>query len=330
MGMMNPKRSTLVRAVCLAMLCAFAGGVAAQKFPERPIRIVLGYSPGGTTDVVARLTAQALSERLGQNILVDNRPGATGVIAVESVARAAPDGYTLLLVSNAEFSVLPALRTKLSFDPIKDFAPLAMLAELPVVYVVNPGVPASNIKELLDYAKSHPGAVHYGSSGVGGVLHLAGEMLKLRGNVDMVHVPYKGGGDMVTAVVAGQIEMIPIGPTNVSKYVASGQLRALAVASTTRSEVLPAVPTMIESGFPDFVVPSWWGIVAPARVPDAVLNQLSNELVASASSPAYQSRLRDLGGGGKPLGRERFGVLIADDIRKLREFGSAAHISLDN
>ena len=328
--MKSPTRSALIGVAWLTMFCALAGGAAAQKFPERPVRIVLGYSPGGTTDVVARLTAQALAERLGQNVLVDNRPGATGVIAVESVARAAPDGYTLLLVSNAEFSVLPALRSKLSFDPIRDFAPLAMLAELPVVYVSHPSVPASNIKELLEYAKKNPGAVHYGSSGIGGVLHLAGEMLKLRGNVDMVHVPYKGGGDMVAAVVAGHVEMIPIGPTNVAKYVASGQLRGLAVASTTRSEVLPAVPTMIESGFPDYVVPSWWGIVAPARVPEAVLNQLSNEIVAAASSPTYRARILDLGGGGKPLARERFGALIAEDIRKLREFGKAAHLSLDD
>lgn len=313
-----------------AALCALGGRALAQTtYPDRPLRIVLGYS-AGTTDLVARLAAQQLSERLHQSVVVENRAGATGIIAVETVARAAPDGYTLLVVSSAEFSVLPALRRNLSFDPLRDFAPLALLADLPVAYVVHPSVPATNMQQLVEYAKKNPGAVRYGSSGIGGVLHLAGEMLKLRGGADMLHVPYKGGSDMLAAVVAGQIEMIPLSPGSVAKFVASGQLRALAVSSATRSEVMPNVPTMIESGFPDFTVSTWWGAVAPARVPDAILSRLSDELVAGASSPAFQSRLRALGGAVEPLGRERFAALIARDIRRWRELGAAARITLDS
>lgn len=309
---------------------ALGGRALAQtNYPDRPVRVVLGYS-AGTTDLVARLAAQQLSERLHQSVVVENRAGATGIIAVETVARAAPDGYTLLVVSSAEFSVLPALRRNLSFDPLRDFAPLALLADLPVAYVVHPSVPAGNMQQLVEYAKKNPGAVRYGSSGIGGVLHLAGEMLKLRGGADMLHVPYKGGSDMLAAVVAGQIEMIPLSPGSVAKFVAAGQLRALAVSSATRSEIMPNVPTMIESGFPDFTVSTWWGAVAPARVPDAILSRLSAELVAGASSPAFQSRLRSLGGAVEPLGRERFAAFIARDIRRWRELGAAARISLDS
>jgi len=197
----------------------------AQQYPERPLRIVIGYS-AGTTDLIARLIAQQLAERLGQNVVVENRPGATGIIAVESVARSAADGYTLLVVSSGEFSVLPALRRNLTYDPIRDFVPLALLADIPVAYVVHPSVPATNIHEFLEYARKNPGKVRYGSAGIGNILHLAGEMLKLRGGVDMVHVPYKGSGDMITAVVGGQIEMIPLSPGSISKFVAAGQLQS--------------------------------------------------------------------------------------------------------
>ena len=301
----------------------------AQKYPERPLRIVIGYS-AGTTDLIARLIAQQLSERLGQNVVVENRPGATGIIAVESVARSAPDGYTLLIVSSGEFSVLPALRRNLSYDPIRDFVPLALLADIPVAYVVHPSVPAKNIHEFLEYARKNPGKVRYGSAGIGNILHLAGEMLKLRGRADMVHVPYKGSGDMITAVGGGQIEMIPLSPGSVAKFVAAGQLRALAVSSATRSEIMPGVPTMIESGFADFAVSTWWGAVAPAQISGATVARLSDELVSIASSPSFRSRIRDLGGAGEPLARERFGALIAKDIRSWREFGLAAGISLEN
>lgn len=327
--MRGSRRRALGGIAALPILWSIGGRVFAQKFPDKPLRIVVGYSVG-TTDLIARLTAHQLAEKLGQNVVVENRAGATGIIAVESVARSAPDGYTLLVVSSAEFSVLPALRRNLSYDPSKDFVPLALLADIPMAYVVHPSVPATNIEQLLDYARKKPGAVRYGSSGIGGVLHLAGEMLKLRGGVNMVHVPYKGGSDMLAAVVGGQIEMIPLSPGSVSKYVAAGQLRALAVSGATRSEIMPAVPTMIESGFADFVVSTWWGIVAPARVPEPIVARLSTDLLAGAASPEFQSRIRSLGGAGEPLGRERFGALIANEMRRWRAVGAAAGISLDN
>ena len=316
----------------LAMLAGFLMQLPqalAQKYPERPLKIIIGYS-SGTTDLIARYTAQQLTERLGQNVVVENRPGATGIIAVEAVARAAPDGYTLAVVSSGEFTVLPALKRNLSYDPLRDFTPLALLADIPVAYVIHPSVPASNIHEFIQYAKNNPGKVRFGSAGIGNILHLAGEMLKLRAGIDMVHVPYKGSGDMIPAVVGGQIEMIPLSPGSVAKFVSAGQLRALAVSSAKRSEIMPSVPTMIEAGFPDFSVSTWWGAVISAHVPEPIVTRLSGELAAIAASSAFRSRIQELGGAVESLSRERFSAMIAKDIRNWRELGSAARISLED
>lgn len=322
------RRRLLAAAAFVAV--ALGASAGAQDYPSRPVRIIVGYPAGGTTDIVARLTGQQLSAALGQNVIVENRTGATGLIAVEAAMKSAPDGHTLLLVSNAEFSVLPALRPGLPFDPLRDFAPLAFMASVPLLYAVNAGVPAKNMAELVALAKEKPGAIRFGSSGVGGVLHLSGEMLKHRAGIDLVHVPYRGGGELLAAVVGGQIEMIAIGSASVARYVTNGQLRALAVASNARVEALPQVPTMIESGFPDFIVPSWWGMVAPAGVPEAVLALLEKQLVAVGRSDAFRSRIRELGGAGEPLGRKAFGELIAGDIRRWRELGNATGIRLDS
>jgi tripartite-type tricarboxylate transporter receptor subunit TctC len=314
----------------LAASCVLLSQAAlAQKYPERPLKIVIGYS-AGTTDLIARLAAQQLTERLGQNVVVENRPGATGIIAVESVARSAPDGYTFLIVSSGEFTVLPALKRALSYDPLRDFIPLALLADVPVAYVIHPSVPANTIQEFIQYARKNPGKLRHGSAGIGNILHLAGEMLKLRARIDMVHVPYKGAGEMIPAVVGGQIEMIPLSPGSVAKFVSAGQLRALAVSSARRSEIMPGVPTMIEAGFPDFGVSTWWGAVIAAQVSEPIVARLSGELLSIASSPSFRARIRDLGGTVEPLSRERFGAMIAKDIRGWRELGAAAKISLDD
>jgi tripartite-type tricarboxylate transporter receptor subunit TctC len=302
---------------------------SAQDYPARPVRVIVGYPAGGTTDIVARLTAHYLATALGQNVVVENRTGATGLIAVDAVARSPADGYTLLVVSNAEFSVVPALRPKLPFDPLKDFAPLALLASVPLLYVVPASVPAKTMSDLVALAKQRPGSIRYGSSGIGGVLHLAGEMLKHRAGIDMVHVPYKGGGELLAAALGGQIEMIAIGSASVSRHLASGELRALAVASEKRLDALPGIPTMMESGFPGFVVPSWWGIAAPAGVPVPILERLSRELVALARSAPFRSRVEQLGGVAEPLAREGFAELIARDIAQWRQLGAATGIKLE-
>lgn len=316
-------------APALAALFAFAGAHG-QDYPNRPLRMIVGYSPGGATDVLARLTAQHLGGQLGQNVVVENRPGATGIIGAETVMRAAPDGYTLLFVSSAEFTVLPAMRKALPFDSLRDFTPLALMTAVPTVFVVHPEFAARNIQELVRLARSRPGTVRWGSSGIGGALHLQGEYFWKSADAQAVHVPYKGGGDMVAAVLGQQIEMIPIGVGTVAKQVAAGHLRALAVTSDTRAAAMPNVPTLVESGFPDYTFLTWWGVVAPAGLPEAIGARLANELASLAQSAAFRTRVADMGGSGEPLARDAFREFIVRDLARTRKVVAATGVKLEN
>jgi len=320
----------IVLAAVFSVLTPLAIAQQSTSYPAKPLRLIVGYTPGGATDVLARLTAQHLGGRLGQNVVVENRPGATGIIGLETVMRAPPDGYTLLFISSAEFIVLPAMRKSVPFDSVRDFTALALTASLPSTLVVHPDFPARRIQELVTYARAKPGSVRWGSSGIGGGLHLQGEYFWKSAAAQAVHVPYKGGGDLVAAVLGRQIEMIVIGVGTVAKQVLAGQLRALAVTSEVRASALPAVPTLAESGFPEYRFSSWWGVVGPAGLPERISERLANELNAAGQVPEYRSRIADMGGSGEPIVGKAFREYVVQDLERVRKLVATLDIKLED
>jgi tripartite-type tricarboxylate transporter receptor subunit TctC len=324
---MNSRRRFLAGLGGLAALPVLPA--LAQQYPNRPLRLIVPFSPGGTTDIVGRVIAQYLGERLGQTVVVDNRPGAGSIIGLEAAARAAPDGYTLLLGSVDNFCILPATRRTLPFDTVRDFTPLVLMTTVANLFAVHPSVPAKSIAELRELARAKSGAIRYSTAGIGTILHMQGEMLRLRAGIDIVHVPYKGGGDAITAAVGGQVEMVSTGVASAGRQIAAGQLRALAVTSETRSAAMPEVPTMIESGYPDFLSASWFGIFTQAAVPADVGPRLASELLAVTQLPAFQKRIAELGGGGRQLAREQFAQFIQRDLARWQEVVAKAQIKLD-
>ena len=261
-------------------------GVLAQSFPERPVRILVGYPPGGGTDLVARLVAQPLGERWKQPVIVENRPGAAAIIATEAVAKSKPDGYTLLMAYATELAVNPATFRKLPYDPMRDLAPIARLGSAPLVMAVHPSLPAQTVAELVALAKAKPGALSYSSSGQGSVHQFAGELFKLRTGVDIVHVPYKGSGPATADAVSGQVQVTFASVASVLRFVQSGRLRALAVTSPERSPQLAGVPTMKEAGVAEVQLASWYGLLAPAGTPADVVKKIAADLAAVMASPA--------------------------------------------
>ncbi|MCY0852859.1 tripartite tricarboxylate transporter substrate binding protein [Cupriavidus sp. D39] len=251
---------------------------AHAAYPDKPIRLVVPYTPGGVTDLLARAVAKALSERVQQSVIVDNRAGAGGNIGAEVVAKSPADGYTLLMGSAATQAINASLYKRLPYDHIKDFAPITLVAEVPNILVVNPLIPARNVSELIAYGKANPDKLSFGSSGTGGTIHLSGELFKSMAGVKMLHVPYKGSAPAVSDLLAGQINLMF--DSSVAPYVKSGKLRALAVTSAKRSPVLPDVPTMAEAGLPGYEATAWFGILAPAGTPPSIVDKLNKNLVA--------------------------------------------------
>jgi tripartite-type tricarboxylate transporter receptor subunit TctC len=249
----------------------------AAKYPSRLVRMTVGFTAGGAVDVSGRLIAQRLSEALGQSVIIDNRPGADGILAAEFVAKSAPDGHTLAYVSSGH-TMNPPFRTNMPYHPVKDFAPVSMVAVGAQTLVVNPSLPARNVKELVALARARPHQINFASSGAFGPTHLAGELLKQLAKIDIVHVPYKGGGQVVNDVIAGQCEMTFIGAPASLPHVRSGRLRLLAVTTAKRMSMLPDVPTVAESGYPDFDVVASYSVLAPAGTPAAIVTRLSTEL----------------------------------------------------
>jgi len=276
-------RMLLAATVCAAALF-HAAGAAAQAWPAKPLRVVVPFPPGGSTDIVARIVAQKLGERLGQSMVIENRGGAGGTLGAAQVAKAAPDGYTLLVASTSTHVVAPGVYPKLEYDPVKDFAPVSLMAVTPYLLVVNPSVPAKSVKELVELMKSQPGKLNYASAGVGSTTHLAMEMLKGASNTTAVHVPYKGNGPAGTAVIGGQVEILFGSLPAVLPHAKAGKVRALAVGTTKRSPSLPDVPTVAESGYPGFDASLWLAIMAPAGTPAPVLERLNKEIVAAVSA----------------------------------------------
>jgi tripartite-type tricarboxylate transporter receptor subunit TctC len=272
---------TVLGAACaLALGLAPANDAGAQDFPSRSLKIVVPYAPGGSTDILTRLVAQKLTGRLGQSVVVENRPGANGIIGTEAVARSPADGYTLLMATNGQTISMGGLYPSVPWDLEKDFVPVINIAAMPNLIVVHPSHPSKTLKELIDAAKAAPGKLSYAHAGIGSPQHMAGELFKLVTKVDIVGIPYKGGGPAVADTVAGQVPIVVVGIPAASQHVASGRLRALAAMSVNRSALLPELPTVAESGYPGFDAIFWIAIVAPRGVPPAIVQRLNTEINA--------------------------------------------------
>lgn len=303
-------------ACALTLLGAGAAGAADNSFPERPLRLVVGFAPGGGADIVARLVAGKIGARLGQTVVVENRPGATGTIAADNVARSGADGYSLFLGSQSTMVVAPSLFPKLPFDPVKDFAPVSQMVSMPLVLVVNPAlVPGQTVAELdAQIRKAGDGGLTYASSGQGGPQHIAGELYAHRIGVKVTHVPYKGESAALSDVLAGHVPYMFANLPVAKPYLDSGKLRALAVTSLQRDDKSPAVPTMAESGFAGFEVLTWYGVFAPARTPGPVMDTLYGSIRAALDDADTRTRLTDQGFtvlGTKPA---EFSAFVRDEV----------------
>ena len=286
------KMLSIMGAIALALLQPYA--TQAQSYPNRPIRMVVPFPPGGPNDVIGRLLAQKISEPLGQQVVLDNRGGAGGIIGTDIVAKAAPDGYTILFSGTASLSINPSLYLKLPYDPLKDFSHITLVGTAPSILVMHPAVPVKTIKDLIDLARAKPGKLNFASAGIGTPPHLAGEMFNSMTGVQMVHVPYKGGGPALTDLIAGQVEMYFAGISTALPLIKDGKLRAIAVTSARRTAIMPEMPTIAESGLPGFEIGNWYAIVAPAGTPRPIVMRLNSELNKALAMADVKKRFLDL------------------------------------
>ena len=308
------RRRLLQLAAGAVALPAISRGAWAQAYPSRPVRLIIGYTPGGSADITARLTGQWLSERLGQPVVVESRPGAATNLATEAVVRAPGDGYTLLLVAPAN-AINATLYDKLSFNFLRDIAPVAGIIRFPNVVVVNPSLPIKTIPELIAYAKANPGKLNMASSGNGSTIHMSGELFKMMTGINMVHVPYRGGAPALTDLIAGQVHvMFDKVPTS-AEHIKAGKLRALAVTSTTRSAVLPDLPTVADV-LPGYEASAWYGVGVPKNTPAEIIDRINKEINAILADPKSKARLADLGASLLPGSPADFGKVVADETEK--------------
>jgi tripartite-type tricarboxylate transporter receptor subunit TctC len=308
--------SRVLLAALLAGLTALSPGArAASDYPNRPVKIFVGFAAGGATDLVARIVAEKLTQRLNQQFVVENRAGAGGVLATSVVAKAPPDGYTLILVS-ASHAINVSLQKSLPYDAIADFTPVVPVASTTNVLVVNPSLPVNSVAEYIALAKAKPGTINFSSAGVGSSSHLAGELFKSMAGIDISHVPYKGTADAVRDLVGGQVQSTVDSVSALLPFIRNGQLKALAVGDPRRSVLLPNVPTMSEAGLPGYEVNAWVGLLAPAGTPPDVVQLLNREVLAILKQPEVQKRLEDMGS--RPIGTssEEFAALIRSDVAK--------------
>jgi tripartite-type tricarboxylate transporter receptor subunit TctC len=309
-----PRRTFLRLVVGAAAPPAVARPALAQSYPSRPVRIIVGFTPAGATDILARLIGQWLSERLGQTFVVENRPGAGSNIATEAVARSPADGYTLMLVAPAN-AINATLYDKLNFDFIRDIAPVAGLIRVANVMEVNPVLPAKTLPEFIAYAKGNPGKVNYASAGTGSQQHVAGELFKMMAGIEMVHVPYRGGGPALADLMGGQVQLFFGTTASTIQLIKSGKLRALAVTTAERSRALPDVPTVGEV-VPGYEASSWYGIGAPRSTPPEIIDRLNTEINAGLADPKIKARLDEMGGTALIGPPSAFGKLIIDETEK--------------
>jgi tripartite-type tricarboxylate transporter receptor subunit TctC len=307
----------LLRAVALSLLSAAAVATAAEtNYPARPVRFIVPFAPGGSTDTLARTLAVRLTDALGQQVVVDNRSGGNGNIGTDIVAHAVPDGHTILLGYIANLGIGPSLYAKLPFDPLKDFAPITLLAVAPNILVAHPSVPVKSVKELVAYAKANPNKVNYASAAVASLGHLAGELLNSSAGIQMQHVPYKGSGQAVIDLLAGQVQVMFSGMSSVMPHIKAGKLRPLAVTGAQRSPATPEVPTIAEAGYPGFEASAWYGVLAPAGTPKAIVLRLNGEILRALKIPEVKERLENVGFeivGGTP---EAFGAYMKTEFDK--------------
>ena len=302
-----------------AALCLAASATAAQaqaNYPSKPVRVIVPYPAGGTTDMIARIAANQLTERLKQPFIVENRAGASGAIGSQAVAQSAPDGYTLLMGTASSHGINSALQKSLPYDAVKDFAPVTVVANTPNIIIANPNVPVKNLGDLIKLAKAEPGKINFGSTSPGGSPHMSAELVKMMASIDMTHVPYKGAAPMLTDLIGGQVQ---IGFDNLPSsigFVKSGKVRALAVTTAKRWPGAPDIPTVAESGVPGYEVSGWFGLLAPAGTPKDILHKLQAAIADAVRSPAVSKQLQDLGAEPVANTPEVFAQEIKDDVEK--------------
>lgn len=316
------------RILTVAAGFAAAGACLAQtaaSYPNRPVRLVVPFVAGGTLDVIGRMLGERLAERLGQPFVVDNRAGANMVVGSEIVARAGPDGHTLLIVA-AGFAINPSLRQKLPYDTERDFAPVGLVTGTPYLMVVHPSVPAKSVSEFIAWVRSRPGQVNYASVGAGSPPHLAAELLRIAAGLDMQHVPYKGGGAVLPDLLAGRVSMFFGSISTLGAHVQSGKIRAVAVTTVKRSSAMPEVPTVSESGLAGYEVNGWYGLLAPGMTPRAIVNRLNAELGRVLAEPETRGRLLKIGMDPAPGTPAEFAALIKGEVAKWAEVVRAAGI----
>ncbi len=322
-----PRRRFLHLAAGAAALPAVSSIARAQAYPTRPVRLIVPIAPAGATDIVGRLIGQWLSERVGQQFVIENRPGAGTTIGTEVVVRAPADGYTLLLVSS-DSATSATLYEKLSFNFIRDIAPVAGIVRLPFVMLVNPSVPAKTVPEFIAYAKANPGKINMASPGIGTAPHLAGELFKTMAGLNLAHVPYRGGAPALTDLISGQVQVMFLSPAASIEYIRSGRLRALAVTSATRWEGLPDLPTVVDF-LPGYEASAWFGVGAPKATPTEIVEKLNKEINAGLADPKMKARLADVGGTALSGSPADFGKLIADETEKWAKVIRAAGIKAE-
>jgi tripartite-type tricarboxylate transporter receptor subunit TctC len=323
---------TAISRIAMIPLLVLGGVLAqpalAQPYPSKPVRFVVPYPPGGSNDVLTRIVAQTMSPGLGQQVVVDNRAGAGGMIGADNVAKSPPDGYSVVNVQ-ASFTANAALRAKLAYDPINDFAYIGMMARGPMLAVVHPSLPVKNIKELVALAKAKPGQINYGSTGTGGHNHLATELFRKMAGINIVHVPYKGVAPALTDLMGGHTQLVMTSLPSAMTQVQAGRLKALAVGGAARSSFMPELPTISESGVPGFVAEFWWGLAAPAKTPAEIVNRLGAELGKALKSPELRQRFAGEGAEPSAMTREEFTRFVANEITRWRQAARDANIKAE-
>ena len=307
------------------ILCFSWMGVQAQPYPVKPIRLVVPVPPGGSNDVLSRITAQAMSPGLGQQMVIDNRSGAAGMIGADNVAKSAPDGYSLLNIQ-ASFVANPALRSKMPYDTLNDFVFVGLMARAPLLAVVHPSLPVKNIKELVALAKAHPGQINYGTPGIGSYTQLATELFRRMAGINIVHVPYKGIAPALTDLMGGHLQLAMTSPPSVMSQVQAGRLKALAVGGEKRSSFLPDIPTIAEAGYTGYRADYWWGIAAPAKTPIEIVNRLATELNKALQTAELKQRYAAEGAEPSVMTREQLTQFIATDIARWRQVARDANV----
>lgn len=326
-SLIAPRATATLWLLTCALLAPLAA--VAADYPNRAIRLVVPFAPGGAADGFARSISQPLAARLGQPVVVENRAGAGGTVAADHVARAAADGYTLLIADIGPNAVAAGLFPQLSYDAARDFAPITLGTRVPMILMVHPGVPARDLRELIADIRQHPGRYNFGSAGSGGISHLTGEMLRIRAGLDMVHVPYKGGGNALAGILGGDVQMMFATASTGLGPVRSGKARAYAVAAAQRTPLLPDVPTMKEQGVDDFVALSWSGVMAPAGTPAAIVERLATEIRAVLASPEVNAQLVQRGFEVVGSSPQEFAAFLQDEIRQWTQVIRAANVKPD-